>query len=121
MFRRQGVRTAPVAPTIGRGLLGALAAVFVALAAADRAAADEKLARARHCFACHQVEKKLVGPAYRDIAARYRNDTGAEARLTRKIREGGVGDWGVVAMAPNPALTEADARTLARWVLSLGR
>jgi len=81
--------------------------------------ADEKLARARNCYACHQVEGKLVGPAWRDVATRYARDPEAEARLARKIREGGAGAWGVVAMAPNPAVTEADARALARWVLAL--
>ena len=81
--------------------------------------ADERLARARNCYACHQVEAKLVGPAWRDVATRYARDPEAETRLARKIREGGAGAWGVVAMAPNPAVTDADARALARWVLSL--
>ncbi len=97
-------------------------AALVALAAVLPGApahADEKLARMRNCYACHQVESKLVGPAWRDVATRYARDPEAEARLARKIREGGAGVWGVVAMAPNPAVTDADARALARWVLSL--
>jgi cytochrome c len=104
---------------------GKLAHWFVAVVAlaaglpALPAHADEKLARARNCYACHQVDGKLVGPAWRDVAARYARDPEAEARLARKIREGGAGAWGVVAMAPNPAVTDADARALARWVLAL--
>lgn len=104
------------------GILARWFATAFALAAGlpgVSALADEKLARARNCYACHQVETKLVGPAWRDVAARYARDTEAEARLARKIREGGAGAWGVVAMAPNPAVTDAEARALARWVLSL--
>ncbi len=87
------------------------------LACAPPAQADEKLARARQCFACHKVEGRLVGPSYRDVAARYRDDPAAVARLAAKIRAGGAGAWGTLAMAPNPAVTQADALALARWVL----
>jgi cytochrome c len=86
---------------------------------AGTASADEKLARERQCLACHRIDGKLVGPSYRDVAARYRGDAAAEGRLAAKIRTGGAGVWGTLAMAPNPAVTEADARLLARWVLSL--
>jgi cytochrome c len=98
----------------------AVALVTAALAVSAGAAfADEKLARERHCLACHRIDGKLVGPSYRDVAARYRGDAAAEVRLAVKIRAGGAGAWGTLAMAPNPAVTEADARLLARWVLSL--
>ena len=106
----------------GRRVRAGLRLLFIAIAAAAASAplmADEKLARTRNCFACHQVESKLVGPAWRDVATRYASDPQAELRLARKIREGGAGVWGVIAMAPNPAVTESDARALARWVLSL--
>jgi cytochrome c len=96
-----------------------LAAALSGWLAGAPARADEALARQRNCFACHAVEGKLVGPAYRDVAARYAGDTGAEARLALKIRSGGAGVWGQLAMAPNPAVTEAEARQLARWVLGL--
>ena len=86
---------------------------------AQDAFADERLARTRQCFACHHQDRKLVGPSYRDVAARYRDDPVAEARLSVKIRTGGAGAWGTLAMAPNPALTEAESQMLARWVLSL--
>jgi len=88
------------------------------LACAPPVQADEKLARARQCFACHKVEGRLVGPSYRDVAARYRDDPAAVTRLAAKIRAGGAGAWGTLAMAPNPAVTEADAVALARWVLA---
>jgi cytochrome c len=119
------MRAAPVTDDgsrkVPRGAAAALlvAAALVPLLACAPAVADEKLARARTCFACHQTDRKLVGPAFRDVAARYANDPAALPRLARKIREGGAGSWGTLAMAPNPAVTEADAITLARWVLSL--
>lgn len=105
----------PRGPRIARraGLLAGL------LLVAAPAAADEKLARERACLSCHAVERKLVGPAFRDVAKRYAGDREAEARLAKKIRSGGAGAWGTLAMAPNPAVTEADAQKLARWVLSL--
>jgi cytochrome c len=82
------------------------------------ARADETLARERACLSCHSIERKLVGPAFRDVAKRYAGDREAEDRLAKKIRTGGAGAWGTLAMAPNPAVTEAEARRLARWVLS---
>lgn len=117
---RTGLATdhhATVASNLARWFLTAFS--LVALLPGAAAHADEKLARARNCYACHQVESKLVGPAWRDVATRYARDAQAEARLAQKIREGGAGAWGVVAMAPNPAVTDAEARALARWVLSL--
>ena len=107
--------------SVGRRVDRALATLVALAALVPWAAthADEKLARARNCYACHQVQSKLVGPAWRDVASRYAGEPGAEARLARKIRDGGAGAWGVIAMAPNPSVTEPDARALARWVLSL--
>lgn len=118
---RAAFRRAGVSQVAGRALAGLrLLAVIVAVASASAPLmADEKLARTRNCFACHQIETKLVGPAWREVAIRYARDPEAELRLARKIREGGAGVWGVIAMAPNPAVTESDARALARWVLSL--
>ena len=110
------------ASLVARRALAGLRLLTVAIALAGASVpvmADEKLARSRNCFACHQIETKLVGPAWREVAIRYARDPEAELRLARKIREGGAGVWGVIAMAPNPAVTESDARALARWVLSL--
>lgn len=76
---------------------------------------------AHACNGCHTVDRKLVGPAFRDIAAKYAADAGAAARLAAKIRSGGAGAWGDVPMPPNPKLSEADALALARWVLDRKR
>ncbi len=78
-----------------------------------------QLAKKGNCVACHTVDKKVVGPAFKDVAAKYRGDTGAEARLMEKIAKGGSGVWGAMMMPPSPQISEADRRTLARYILSL--
>jgi cytochrome c len=77
------------------------------------------LAKKNGCMVCHAIDKKVVGPAWKDVAAKYRGDAGAEARLMDKIAKGGSGVWGSIAMPPNPKLSEADRRALAAFVLSL--
>lgn len=77
------------------------------------------LAKKNGCLVCHAVDKKVVGPAWKDVANKYRGDAGAEARMMDKIAKGGSGVWGSIAMPPNPRLSEADRRTLAKFVLSL--
>ena len=77
-----------------------------------------QLAKKNNCFACHAVDKKVVGPSFRDVAAKYRGDAGAEARLADKIAKGGSGVWGAMAMPANSKISEADRRILARLVLS---
>ena len=96
----------------------ACTAALAALAVALPAAAQEALAKKHACFACHAVDKKLVGPAYKDVAAKYRNDKGAEAKLFDKVKKGGTGVWGQVPMPPNAAVPDADIRALVKWVLS---
>ncbi|MFN0162395.1 MAG: c-type cytochrome [Burkholderiales bacterium] len=81
--------------------------------------ADEKLARTKACMACHAIDKKQVGPAFRDIALRYQGSTSAESVLMTKIRQGGAGAWGQLAMAPNPQVSEGEARALVRWILAM--
>ena len=72
------------------------------------------------CTACHAVDKKIVGPSFKDVAAKYRTDKGAEAKLVEKVKKGGVGVWGQVPMPPNsPQVKDADIQTLVKWVLSL--
>lgn len=78
-----------------------------------------QLAKKNNCFACHAIDKKVIGPAWKDVAAKYRGDTGAEARLSDKIAKGGSGVWGVMVMPPSPQVREADRKILARFVLSL--
>jgi len=83
------------------------------------AEASMELARSKNCIACHSVDKQVLGPAYKEVAAKYAGDKEALARLTKKVREGGVGVWGQIPMPANPQVTEAEAQTLAKWVLSL--
>ena len=86
--------------------------------AAQADPADLALAKSKNCLSCHAVDHKVLGPAYQDVAAKYRGDTGAPARLAQKVRAGGGGVWGVVKMPSNPQLSEAEAKKLVAWVLS---
>ncbi len=95
-----------------------LAALLVAAAPAwAQSGAD--LAAKKNCLACHQTDKKLVGPSYKAIAAKYAGDKGAAEMLATKIVKGGSGVWGPVPMPANPQVSDAEARQLAAWVLSL--
>jgi cytochrome c len=97
-------------------LLTAVAAGLTMMSAGAFAQAD--LAKAKNCLACHAVDKKLVGPAYKEVAAKYATDKDAVAKLSKKVREGGVGVWGQVPMPANPQVSEAEATSLVKWVLS---
>ena len=77
----------------------------------------QKLLGTHACIACHNVDKRVVGPSFKEVAAKYAGDAGAAARLAAKIRAGGQGTWGNVPMPPNASLSEGDAKTLASWVL----
>jgi cytochrome c len=79
--------------------------------------ANQELANARNCMSCHALDKKLVGPAYKDVALKYKDDKSASEKLAIKIREGGKGVWGQIPMPANPQVTEAEAKILAAWVL----
>lgn len=76
------------------------------------------LAAKKNCLACHQVDKKLVGPSYKSVAAKYAGDKGAADTLAAKIMKGGSGVWGPVPMPANPQVSEAEAKQLAAWVLT---
>ena len=93
-------------------------ALALAAAAAVPAYAQEELAKKHNCFACHAVDKKLVGPSYKDVAAKYRNDPAAEAKLFDKVKKGGQGVWGQVPMPPNAQVPDGDIISLVKWVLS---
>jgi cytochrome c len=82
------------------------------------AMANPDLAKAKNCMACHAVANKLVGPAFKDVAAKYSGQKDAEDKLTAKVMKGGTGVWGAVPMPANPQVTEPEARTLVKWVLS---
>jgi cytochrome c len=86
--------------------------------AADAKAADE-LMKKNACIACHAIDKKMVGPAYKEVAAKYRGQKDAEPKLVEKVKKGGVGVWGQVPMPPNPAVSDADAKALVAWILTL--
>lgn len=88
------------------------------LAGAGNALASEALAKKHNCLACHAVDKKLVGPSYLEVAAKYKGDAGAEAKLITKLKNGGAGVWGQVPMPPNASVPDADLKALAKWVLS---
>lgn len=95
-----------------------LALAFAVLACGTAPAlANLQLAQKSQCMACHGVDKKLVGPAYQDVAKKYAGQKEAEANLVRSIKAGGSGKWGPVPMPPQAALSDADARTLAGWIL----
>jgi len=81
--------------------------------------ADQALAMSRNCMACHAMERKVVGPSLKDISARYAGQKDAVDKLTTKVLKGGTGVWGPVAMPANPQVSEADARKLTTWILSL--
>ncbi|MES2831090.1 MAG: c-type cytochrome [Pseudomonadota bacterium] len=81
--------------------------------------ANADLAKSKNCMACHAVSNKVVGPAYKDISAKYAGQGDAEDKLTQKVMKGGSGVWGVVPMPANPQVSEAEARTLIKWVLTL--
>jgi cytochrome c len=91
----------------------------VGLALAGPAAADLKMAQKEGCLGCHAVDKKLVGPAWKDVAAKYKGDAAAEAKLFKKVREGGKGIWGEIVQPPNATTSDADLKTLVKFVLAL--
>ena len=95
-----------------------LAAITIAVAALP-AAANEELAKKNACTACHAVDKKIVGPAFKEVAAKYRGDKAAQAKLEDKVKKGGSGVWGQVPMPPNSAVPDKDIKTLVTWILGL--
>lgn len=92
---------------------------LIAAAACAPVLADQALATAKNCMTCHAIDKKVVGPAYKDVAAKYATDKGAVDKLATKIMKGGSGVWGPVPMPANTQVNEAEAKKLAAWVLSL--
>jgi cytochrome c len=96
----------------------ALFASGAAHAALDNAKA-EALMKKDGCAACHSIDKKIVGPAYVDVAAKYKNDKNAVAMLSKKVKEGSTGTWGPIPMPPNTATSPADITDLVTWILTL--
>ena len=96
-----------------------LLAACLMTAASGAALANADLAKAKNCMACHAMDKKLIGPAYKDVAAKYASDKDATAKLVKKVREGGVGVWGQIPMPANPQVSADEATTLVKWLLTL--
>lgn len=90
-----------------------------AVLATAPAFADEALAKKKNCLACHSVDKKVVGPSYKEVAAKYKGDASAVAKLTTKVIKGGSGSFGPAPMPANPQVSEAEAKTLVTWILGL--
>ena len=77
-----------------------------------------KVARSNACMGCHAVDRKLVGPSFKDIAARYKSDPQAVVKLSKKVKDGGSGVWGAIPMPAHPRLSDADLRSVVEWVLA---
>jgi cytochrome c len=95
-----------------------LTILALTLSAAVPAMADQALATAKNCMACHAIDKKLVGPSYKDVAAKYAGQKDAVDKLAAKIIKGGAGVWGPVPMPANAQVNDAEAKKLATWVLT---
>ncbi|BBL23994.1 MULTISPECIES: c-type cytochrome [Comamonas] len=96
-----------------------LITLTLTLSVAAPAMADLALAQSKNCMACHAVDKKLVGPSYKDVAGKYAGQKDAADKLAAKIVKGGSGVWGPVPMPANTQVSEADAKKLAAWILTL--
>ncbi len=98
--------------------VGASLAILLTASLGMPAFADQALATAKNCMSCHTVAKKLVGPSYKEVAAKYAGQAGAVDKLAAKIMKGGSGVYGPVPMPANTQVNEAEAKKLAAWVLS---
>ena len=98
--------------------LSAVALLVAVFAAATPALADMQLATSKNCLACHAVANKLVGPSFKDIAAKYAGQDGALEKLSNKVMKGGGGVWGVVPMPANTQVSPAEAQKLVAWILT---
>ena len=96
-----------------------LLALAITAVVSTPAMADEALAKSKNCMACHAIDKKLVGPAYKDVAKKFAGQKDAVDVLSNAILKGSKGVWGPVPMPPNAQVSEAEAKTLATWVMSL--
>ena len=107
-----------------KALLLAIAAAGSMLVATQAGAVDaaaaQALAQKSGCLACHSIDKKVLGPAYKDVAAKYKGDKTAEAKLVAKVKAGGSGVWGPMPMPANsPQVKDADIKTVVEWILSM--
>ena len=96
----------------------ALFALVAAVSVTAPAFADQALATSKNCMACHAVDKKLVGPSFKDIATKYKGDKSASDKLATKVIKGGSGVWGPVPMPANAQVSEAESKKLVAWILA---
>ncbi len=97
-----------------------MAAAAASLLLAGQVAADQSLAQKSGCMACHSMDKKVLGPAFKDVAAKYKGQKDAEAKLIERIKKGGSGVWGPIPMPANsPQVKDEDIKTLVKWVLAM--
>ena len=96
-----------------------MTATLLAAGLAAPAMASKELAQAKNCLACHSVDKKVVGPSFKEVASKYAGDKGAAAALSTKIIAGGGGVWGAIPMPANPQVKEPEAKVIAAWILGL--
>ena len=99
-------------------ILVAIAALATGFAVSTPALADMALATSKNCMACHAVDKKLVGPSYKDIATKYAGQADALDKLSNKVLKGGSGAWGPVPMPANAQVNDTDAKKLVAWILA---
>ena len=100
-------------------VLTAAAAGFALASGAALAQDAQKLLKEKACLSCHTVDKKLVGPAYKEVAAKYKSQKDAEGYLAKKIKEGSTGVWGQIPMPPNSTVKDDEAKVLAKYILSV--
>lgn len=96
----------------------AIVSTLALAVAALPALANEDLAKKSGCLACHAIDKTVVGPSYKEVAAKYKSDKDAADKLFKKVKEGGTGAWGQVPMPPNATVKDDDIKALVKWVLS---
>ncbi len=96
-----------------------IAAIVTACMLSAPAFANPELAQKKNCMACHAVDQKVIGPAYKDVAVKYAGQADAVPKLTTKVMKGGSGVWGAVPMPANPQVSEAEAKQLVQWILTL--
>ena len=98
-----------------------LGMLVLVLSIAPAAQASEELAKKYNCLACHQVDKKVIGPSYQEVAAKYKGQADAPAKLAQKVKNGGTGVWGQIPMPPNLTVPDADLNALVAWILGMAK
>ncbi len=116
LFIRFGARRVTAVGRVGVVVVAVVGGWSVG-ASATAAPAGLDIARSNACLGCHAVDRKLVGPGFAQVAAKYKGDPQAQKRLEAKVRDGGAGVWGVIPMPSHPRMSDADIKTVVQWVL----